>query len=963
MKKLMLCLFLAVLLALPAMMIKYSLFSSSRLLQQEHAKQLQTRLSHDLQTQLQLTPTLFEITQQFSSFLSKIGHLAAETSWPDFAGNYAESAFADFSSTIARQFRLPFEMSLIFYKLTADRQMSFINAVQQSCSLDLLTATMRQLQPIAKPDTSGESCRQAQQILRQLRLYCNLDALCGAYDRSDVSHLVIREAGIFKLFLSVRSNLNLLMNAIFDLKDDNIQLYAQRRIAKWSEKEIGLMFFGGGAGMTPVYSEWFSQHPELRRLISRPDTDIVQQRRFETDDFLVLRTPFDPKYPWQAAIATPLPAPPKNTGLKILLALFSIGGCIIWKILVEQIIFQRKINFSLRTFIIMVFAIAAMLPITSGIYLTNEYVIANFKVQKNKVAEELSSDLLDLDLTTFSQFRDSINRAKGLDSIESIASFTGLPATTPVNELMIACMLKLWQMKGIPCYSELWYTEGSQDLAEIEYKFSANNYFAKHNNDDFIKDVFIPRFRIFFEENQKTTSRQNDSSEQISYDEVKSEILDSILLNMFGDETYFNLQKNLETLIRLEAFYDSNAVMSVPVSLQGRLKYIFSYVFSSPQIRNHFPKHRFNVDTAKPVLIGIFGNDQLLQAEPENIKMIAEKLPTLTGMARRSFLSTSRMVMHDVNASGSPVFETLPARYSDYIICGQRNTRSLESINSELSLTASRILAMVAITALLLALLASVYFTIPIRQLTKATQKIIAADYSVRLGEDHPDEFAQSAIAFNKMASALGEGQLLKQFVSASVREDLTISAGQAQVEETTILFSSIKNFADLQRRLEPEKLFALMQTHLSAAVAMAGEFGGEIDKMIEDKVMIVFPHRNDRSSRAAVAALKAAAHIRTTMQNVCGQQIAIGINSGEVVSGTLGAANVRLARTVVGDTVNLAARLASVAAGLAEGGIVVAGATVELAGNAFNFEKLAINRVKGKTHAVEAFLASTDVN
>ena len=94
-------------------------------------------------------------------------------------------------------------------------------------------------------------------------------------------------------------------------------------------------------------------------------------------------------------------------------------------------------------------------------------------------------------------------------------------------------------------------------------------------------------------------------------------------------------------------------------------------------------------------------------------------------------------------------------------------------------------------------------------------------------------------------------------------------------------------------------------------------------------------------------------------MQNVCGQQTAVGINSGEVVSGTLGAANVRLARTVVGDTVNLAARLASVAAGLTEGGIVVAGATVEMAGNVFSFEKLAINRVKGKTHAVEAFLAN----
>jgi class 3 adenylate cyclase len=316
--------------------------------------------------------------------------------------------------------------------------------------------------------------------------------------------------------------------------------------------------------------------------------------------------------------------------------------------------------------------------------------------------------------------------------------------------------------------------------------------------------------------------------------------------------------------------------------------------------------------------------------------------------------------MQDANASGSPVFEALPAKYSDYIICGQRNTRSLESINAELTATAARYFALAATLTLILSLLASFYFTIPIRQLTEAMQKIISEDYSVRLIEAHPDEFAIAARAFNKMAAGLMEGKLLRNFVSESVRESRADSneAAEANICQVTVLFSSIKGFAALQNQLTPEELFALMQAHLSAAVEIAPELGGEIDKMIEDKIMIVFQHNQKAGNAAVSAAISAAAHIRNNLMATCRYNTAAGINTGEVVSGTMGATSVRLSKTVVGDTVNLAARLASVAADIENGGIVVSGASAQLATGGHHFQKLPISSVKGKTHSVEAYLA-----
>ncbi len=947
----------AVLLALPALTIWLSLGSYSHLLQKEHEKQLETRLYHELQKQYQLTLNIFEVFQHYSFFLTRIAQLAAETSWPAFTEKHAESQFRNFLAETDDKFRMPTETSILFQQTNHDRYLSFKNRVESDCSLASLTLVMRQMQPLKHADSNSQLFNEARHLFIGQGLQYNIDGLCNAFDRTDINYFVLRDPENLKLFLNLRANISVLINTLIDLKADNISSIARRKVSKWSDDSIGLMFFGGETGLKAVCSPWFADRPELRNQIINTKADHLKHLRLQTDGFLVLVTPFDPKYPWQTAVAAPVPKLPSQAGLKMFLSLFAIAGCSIWKILVEAFFFGRSIRLSLRSFIIIIFGVVALLPFTSGIYLTNEYVLANFKVQKNRVAEELSAELLDLDLTTFSQFRDSINRVKSLDSIEAIADFTGLPESTPIADLLLAGMRRLRQIKGGVCYSEVWYTSADDELSEVEFKGTEKDYIARRNSDDFVKDIFTPRFRQILQ-SEKNTNPQA-ATEKIEFDEVKGEILDNIILNMFGVETYFNLQRDLGTIIRLESFYDSNALISIPITCRGKMKYIFTYVFSSPEIRNHFPRHRFNADTGRPVVMGLYGNEQWMNTEPINLKMAAERLPALTDLARESFLTTSRLVKQDVNASGSPVLEALPARYSDYLICGQRNTRSLESISSELTQTAVRIFLLIAATAILLALLASMYFTIPIKQLTDATQKIIEADYSVRLREDHPDEFAQSAIAFNKMASALGEGQLLKQFVSESVRDDMGCNNGQAMLAETTVLFSSIKGFAELQSRLEPEQIFALMQTHLSAAVEMASEYGGEIDKMIEDKVMIVFPHTKGRSTDAAIAALKAAAHIRTTMQNVCGQQTAVGINSGEVVSGTLGAANVRLARTVVGDTVNLAARLASVAAGLTEGGIVVAGATVEMAGNVFRFEKLAINRVKGKTHAVEAFLAN----
>jgi class 3 adenylate cyclase len=146
------------------------------------------------------------------------------------------------------------------------------------------------------------------------------------------------------------------------------------------------------------------------------------------------------------------------------------------------------------------------------------------------------------------------------------------------------------------------------------------------------------------------------------------------------------------------------------------------------------------------------------------------------------------------------------------------------------------------------------------------------------------------------------------------------------------------------------------LQQHLQAADLAVREFGGEIDKMIEDKIMIVFEH-DEPSPEISGLAIKFADRVSSAMRKDTGRAIGIGVNTGTTVAGVMGAVNARLSRTVVGDPVNLAARLASLATQRPEGGVIASQQILAGLPDSFKADKLPISKVKGKTQAVEAYL------
>ena len=150
-----------------------------------------------------------------------------------------------------------------------------------------------------------------------------------------------------------------------------------------------------------------------------------------------------------------------------------------------------------------------------------------------------------------------------------------------------------------------------------------------------------------------------------------------------------------------------------------------------------------------------------------------------------------------------------------------------------------------------------------------------------------------------------------------AVPAEAKASNGDGERRPVTVLFADLVDYTRMSQALDPEDVHAMLGRFYEVADEIVERFGGSIDKHIGDSVMAVFgaPIAHDDD---AIRAVRAAAEIHRMMPSLggrAGQPLAvhIGIASGEVVASGLGGARHR-AYTVIGNSVNLAARLLKLA-------------------------------------------------
>ena len=205
----------------------------------------------------------------------------------------------------------------------------------------------------------------------------------------------------------------------------------------------------------------------------------------------------------------------------------------------------------------------------------------------------------------------------------------------------------------------------------------------------------------------------------------------------------------------------------------------------------------------------------------------------------------------------------------------------------------------------------------------------------------------------------------LRSFVPAAVAERLKSvpSAEKLQEEvEATILFSDIRGYSTLAEQLEARRVAEILTRHLAGMSDVIQAHGGTVAEFVGDAVMAVFgapdplPNHAERALRCAHAMQARQRELNAEAEDVAPLHMGIGVNTGTVMAGTMGGSG-RLQYTVIGDVVNVAARLQ----GEAEAGEILATAATVREAPAVRSEPAGSRKVKGRLEPVEVHRVLAD--
>ncbi len=179
---------------------------------------------------------------------------------------------------------------------------------------------------------------------------------------------------------------------------------------------------------------------------------------------------------------------------------------------------------------------------------------------------------------------------------------------------------------------------------------------------------------------------------------------------------------------------------------------------------------------------------------------------------------------------------------------------------------------------------------------------------------------------------------------------------------DLTVLFSDVRGFTSISEKIPVNELVATLNEFLNAMVEVIFANGGTLDKFVGDCVMAIWGapvHQENHAELACRTALEMQAALARLNQDWRQQgrpelQIGVGINSGEMIFGNIGAEK-RMDFTVIGDNVNLASRLESSTKEL-KASIVISHATYERVVEAAEVRDLGTIKVKGKDVPIRVY-------
>jgi len=206
----------------------------------------------------------------------------------------------------------------------------------------------------------------------------------------------------------------------------------------------------------------------------------------------------------------------------------------------------------------------------------------------------------------------------------------------------------------------------------------------------------------------------------------------------------------------------------------------------------------------------------------------------------------------------------------------------------------------------------------PVEDLEAATERIRQGRFDEHVPVTTSDEFGELSSAFNQMVDGLAEREQLREAFGAYLDEEVAAHLIREDFEpggqevEVSLVFLDVRDFTIAAAEAEAPEVVARLNELFECIVPIVARHRGHVDQFVGDAVLAVFgaPERVHRhADRAVQCAVELARTINSRRPG--GFEVGIGVNTGNVVVGSIGGAG-RFSFSVIGDAVNLCARVES---------------------------------------------------
>lgn len=445
---------------------------------------------------------------------------------------------------------------------------------------------------------------------------------------------------------------------------------------------------------------------------------------------------------------------------------------------------------------------------------------------------------------------------------------------------------------------------------------------------------------------ENRTGMDSESAKEMA-GEVMVETALQTVRSMFGDDSFIKLSHGLGMPILLDVLSGAAGIIIYPVPSIKNPDFIIVWMILL-DYESYLSRIARNYQ----------GDYKIMPVESHRYGNLAAGLES---EFRQSITSVAAMI----SSSNLPVALKMNYKNEDWLVEGRPGVAQMTSMLIAMApekpiragIEQNRVLfnVLLLISLLLILLIArnvAADILVPITGLMEGMRQAGNENYAFRLQVERSDELGALCTSFDLMMKGLEEKMLMGRMLS---RAALKVSLREHEHEEKVsdkaeyvVVYISIPDFSTWIKGMSAERLIDDLKSHVSGVSRLLMQHGGDIDKIIGDKILAVFNVEADRGA-AVTSACRAAREILNAEKLGCLTfPVAVGVNYGEVITGFLGVGDKR-DFTVIGDAVNTAARIAGQAEKLRFGRCLISQNIYEILPGEFTAREYGEVELKGK--------------